>query len=240
MVIVSSLLFIKNRPQDKNLLAYGENEATKGGIDQNTNTIQIAESTALKSISFYLLLFFLIAITGVGVFTQHVPTYGDLLGLTLNEVGTALSFSSVGMALGSIAIGFVCDKIGSLKTCYILIGIGILAVVGFLLGGMAVPIFIISAFLHGLVTSGIMVLAPILTLAFFGNKDYEKIFAKVSMGAPLASIVLIPGYGYIYDHTKSYSIVLLFLGFLLVFSAICISLGWKKRCTIEGCPRWRS
>ena len=85
-----------------------------------------------------------------------------------------------------------------------------------------------------------MVLAPILTLKFFGQCDYEKIYAKVSMGAPLASIILIPVYGFIYDITNDYLPVLIGMLFLLAVSLFSIVFGWKKRCTINGCPTWRS
>ena len=84
-----------------------------------------------------------------------------------------------------------------------------------------------------------MVLAPILTLKFYGQTDYEKIFAKISMGAPIASIVLVPAYGFIYDLSGSYRTVLIGMICLLVFAAVCITVGWKKRCTNEGCPSWR-
>ena len=84
-----------------------------------------------------------------------------------------------------------------------------------------------------------MVLAPILTLKFYGQQDYEKIYAKVSMGAPLASILLIPAYGFVYDLTGSYRFVLLAMAFLLLLALFCIVMGWRRRCTIYGCPTWR-
>ena len=84
-----------------------------------------------------------------------------------------------------------------------------------------------------------MVLAPILTIQFFGQRDYEKIYAKVSMGAPLASIVLIPVYGFVYDATAQYGYVLLGMIGLLLLAAFCIAAGWRRRCTDQGCPSWR-
>lgn len=204
------------------------------------NTLEISEKEALRSTSFYLLLFFMIAITGIGVFMQHIPTYGSLLGYSTRETGNALAFASVGSAVGSIAIGMISDKIGSLKTCYGMIGIGFAAIAGFLLSGSGFLVFSLSTFLHGLISSSIMVLAPILTIKFYGQKDYEKIFAKVSMGAPIASIILIPAYGFIYDLTESYLVVLIGMICLLVIAVLCISAGWKNRCTHSGCPTpWR-
>lgn len=81
----------------------------------------------------------MISITGIGVFTQHIPTYGALLGYTTAETGNALAYASIGSAAGSIAIGVISDRIGSLKTCYGVLGIGFLAMAGYLLSGQQSP-----------------------------------------------------------------------------------------------------
>ena len=59
------------------------------------------------------------------------------------------------------------------------------------------------------------------------------------MGAPLASILLIPAYGYVYDATTSYLPVLILMIALLCIAGFGILIGWKKRCTAAGCPTWR-
>ena len=238
IVLLTALILLKNKPEDINLSAYGSDSKTtkRDSLGEGNATVEISEKTALKSISFYLLLLFMITITGIGVFIQHIPTYGSLLGYSVKQTGAALAYASVGSAIGSIAIGIVSDKIGSLKTCYGMIGIGILAIIGFLFSRNSFIVFSLSTFLHGLVSSGIMVLAPILTLKFYGQTDYEKIFAKVSMGAPIASIILIPVYGFIYDMTRSYQVVLYGMICLLIIALLSITIGWKKRCTQAGCP----
>ena len=181
----------------------------------------------------------MISLTGVGVFTQHIPTYGSAIGYSVKQTGSALSFASLGTAIGSIAIGIICDRLGSLKTCYGLIIAGIAAVIGFLVSAGGIYIFLVSAFLHGLVSAGIMVLSPILTIEFYGQHDYEKIYAKIAMGAPLASIILVPAYGFIYDITGGYFFVLIGMIVLLLAAMFCIGYGWKMRCTAEGCPTFR-
>lgn len=268
VVVLTALILLKNRPEDIKLEPFGSGSQPdeKGAAEQvheaevineaeriieaeqvhdteriaHTMDLDISEKEALRSTSFYLLLFFMIAITGIGVFTQHIPTYGSLLGYSTRETGNALAYASIGSAVGSIAIGIISDKIGSLKTCYGIIGIGFIAIAGFLISGSGFLIFSLSTFLHGLVSSSIMVLAPILTIKFYGQRDYEKIFAKVSMGAPIASIILIPAYGFIFDLTESYLVVLIGMISLLVIAVLCISIGWKNRCTHSGCPSpWR-
>ena len=157
-----------------------ENPASSGaGSD-----LEIPEAVAVRSASFLLLLVFMIAMTGTAAFTQHVPTYGSALGYSLGQVGSVMSLASVGSAVGSIAIGLISDRIGGLRTCYGIILLWLLAVVGFLFSGKGFAVFAASAFLHGIASASIAVIAPILTLIFYGRKDYEKIYAKVSMGAP--------------------------------------------------------
>lgn len=238
-VLIPGLLLLRDRPGDKGLAPYGQEEGPRAARARPGGQLNVSQAAALRSLSFYLLLLFMIAVTGVAVFSQHIPSYGGLLGYSLERTGTALALASVGSAIGSIAIGMVSDRIGALKTCYGVLGVGLVAILGFLLAGRGFALFALSTFLHGLTSSGIMVLTPILTLKFYGQQDYEKIYAKVSMGAPLASILLIPAYGFIYDHMGSYVPVLLGMLLLLLLALFSIAVGWKKRCTIDGCPGWR-
>lgn len=242
VIVFAALFLIRSYPRDKGLQPYGADSADKSGQSaqkKDGDGIEIPEGEALRSASFYLLLLFMICITGVGVFTQHIPTYGGMLGHSLQRTGAALALASVGSAIGSIAIGLISDRIGCLKTCYGMIGVGIVTVLGFFISGESFPLFGVFAFLHGLVSSSIMVLAPILTLKFFGQGDYEKIYAKVSMGAPLASIVLLPTYGFVYDMTEEYAAVLAGMVGLLLVAMFSIAAGWRRRCTERGCPGWR-
>ena len=249
VVLISSIIFLHNRP-DKTTTKNTSQEEAQGekGVEteedakqkkQQSDYIEIPEGTAIRSISFGMLLIFMIAMTGVAVFSQHIPTYGGLIGYSMAQIGTALSLTSLGSAAGAVAIGYICDKIGGLKTCYGIIVIWIISIIGLLFSPQGFWLFASSSFLHGFAAASIFVLAPILTLIFFGKMDYEKIFSKVSMGAPLASILLIPAYGYIYDATGSYFLVLLSLILLLIIAATCIAVGWKKRCTKQGCATWR-
>ena len=237
VVTAAAFLLLRNRPPLAG--AVGGRKAAGSAPEREGNAVEISEKAATQSASFLLLLIFMIALTGVAVFTQHIPTYGALLGYSFGQVGAALSLTSVGSAIGAIAIGLISDRIGGLKTCFGIIGLWMVAITGFLFSSESFLLFASSAFLHGLVSSSITVIAPILTLIFYGKTDYEKIYAKVSMGAPLASILLIPAYGFIYDATHRYLAVLVMLLGLLGIAGVGIAVGWKKRCTQAGCPTWR-
>lgn len=233
--VIASLLFLRNSPQSLGLSPY---QARTRPRRDTADLVDIPERTAVRTPSFFLLLLFIVAITGVSVFSQYIAAYGTVLGYPLRQTGIALSLFSLGSAAGAVLLGYISDRIGSLKTCYGLIGVGALSVLGFLWGS-PYPVYAVSAFLYGAMVSGIAALSPALTLAFFGKTDYEKIYAKVSTGAPLAAILLMPAYGFLYDATGSYILVLIFLLVLLALAVPCILVGWRRRCTSQGCPAWR-
>lgn len=81
-VLLSSVLFLRNRPEDKSTSPYRTGtQADRSAGRKESDLVEIPEKMALHSASFYLLLFFMISITGIGVFTQHIPTYGSITRL---------------------------------------------------------------------------------------------------------------------------------------------------------------
>lgn len=242
VIMAAVLLFLKDRPEKY------ENSVSAGATTQYKDEKEVEESKNVqhakkaedkgdgegegRTASFFALLLFMLSLTGVAVFVQHIPTYGNLLGYSVTQVGQALSLASIGTAVGALMIGFLADRIGGVKTCYVVIAVWILAVVGFLFGGSHAIVFAVAAFLNGVAVPSVTVISPILTLAFYGRKHYERIYAKVSMGAPLSSIFLVPVYGFIYDATQSYTLVLFILIGLLVLAGGSIAYGW--RCRTKG------
>lgn len=231
VVLLAIVVFIKNRPaSNETVPRVSKNQADENQISENpASNNQTSEARATRSGSFYALVMFMLALTGVAVFVQHISTYGNLLGYSVTQVGTAMSLSSLGTAIGALLIGFLADKIGGLKTCYVVVGLWILAVVGFMSSGVHPLIFAVSTFLNGVAVPCAMVISPILTLDFYGKENYEKIYAKVSIGSPLAAIFLVPIYGFLYDMTQSYFMVLCILIVLLVLAGASISYGWRKK-----------
>ena len=217
VMFLAAAFLLRNKPDD----AESAQQAERVGVGDDAG-----DSYSPKR--FRALLLFMLTLTGVAVFVQHVATYGTSLGYSMSQVGTAMSLSSVGTAFGALAIGILADKIGGVKTCYLILGLWLTAVAGFMLSGINGGVFAVSAFLNGLSVPGITVLAPILTMEFFGKQSYERIYARVSMGAPLASIFLVPLYGYLYDVTKSYAIVLGILVLLILCAGGAIAYGQGK------------
>ncbi len=240
VIMAAVFIFLKDRPE-KNKDAEGldadgemhEEMASKQVVvsEKGDNT---EEALSIRSATFFALLIFMLSLTGVAVFVQHIPTYGNLLGYSVTQVGTALSLASLGTAVGALIIGFLADKIGAVNTCYVVLGMWLLAVVCFLFSGRHIMVFGIASFLNGVAIPSVTIISPVLTLAFYGRSNYEKIYAKVSMGAPLSSIFLVPIYGFIYDATQSYTVVLFVLIGLLLLAGGSIAYGWRCKMREEN------
>lgn len=228
LILLIGFSLLKSRPEDKNLEAHGEAEASECSKAAVDKTEGVAQKDAVKMFAFYALLFFMVVLTGFASFQQHITTFGLGLGFPMTAIGKALSISMIGSAVGSILIGFFSDRIGILPTSVAVLCIGLIAIMMFAFNGGVFVVFVLATFLHGLAASSIGVVAPLLTTKFFGFKDYEKLFSLVMIGAPLASIVLLPAYGFIYDLYGSYHLVFLFLLAALITAAVGLVLGYRS------------
>lgn len=139
LLLLPAFLFLRDRPSKEKPEASGKQETPQAV--ENRDAIEIPEKVATRSASFVLLLIFMTAMTGAAVFTQHIPTYGGLIGYSLSQIGIGMSLSSVGSAVGAIAIGLVSDKIGGLKTCLGIIILWLVAVAGFIFSGTNFVVF---------------------------------------------------------------------------------------------------
>lgn len=196
-------------------------------VDKETNHSKEEEamsaSEAIKSKSFKCLVFFIIGIGSSAVFIQHITPYAVQLGHGFATIGYAVSLTSIGAAIGSIAIGYLSDKVST----GILVN-GLIAIVLFLVAKDNFIIFAIASFMHGITTAALGVLAPILVISFYGKRDYEEIFSKLMAGLPVSSIFLVPLYGFIYDIFGDYKYVLFFIFAILVGALINLVRACKK------------
>lgn len=228
-MMVLALLLLKNRPADIGREPYGAQGPKERQQQASGHTAAgVTAKEAVRCPAFFMLLLYMVVLTGFAAFSQHLTTYGLGVGFTMGSIGTALSLSMIGAAIGSLLIGFVCDRWGALNTALCVTAISVVTVIAFWVGGGSYPVFLTAAFLHGLSGAAIAVLAPLLTTDFLGKKDYEKVFSLVMMGAPLASVILMPAYGFVYDAFGSYQYVFLFLLVALAGGAVALIFGKRS------------
>lgn len=227
ILVILTVVFMYSKPADKGLQALKEGELSQEA--QQARDAGVSFAFASKTSCFYALIVFMIAITAFGAFNQHMATYGTSLGYPIERVGLVLSFSMIGSTIGALIIGWMSDRIGVYRSAIIVVGIVLLSLVCLLLGSVGYTVLALGSFLLGLGSMGIPVLAPLLTKEYFGEKAYETIYSSVMVGPPLASIILLPLYGFIYDATSSYRMVFILLVILIIIGGCSLFYAQKKR-----------
>lgn len=227
ILVILTVVFMYSKPADKGLQALKEEELSQEA--QQARDAGVSFAFASKTSCFYALIVFMIAITAFGAFNQHMATYGTSLGYPIERVGLVLSFSMIGSTIGALIIGWMSDRIGVYRSAIIVVGIVLLSLVCLLLGSVGYTVLALGSFLLGLGSMGIPVLAPLLTKEYFGEKAYETIYSSVMVGPPLASIILLPLYGFIYDATSSYRMVFILLVILIIIGGCSLFYAQKKR-----------
>lgn len=231
IIIPTIILFLRKSPKEKGLLPYGmvENKNDENKNEDNSRNSGIAFIDAKKSLAFLLLTLFFFFITSVASFSIHIPPYLMNQGFSVKFTGNVMGALMLGVLIGSIMFGYLIDKIGAKNTTIIAMCIGLVSM-GLLIFFVKSTIAIIVAVgLFGFVTSSIGTLAPAITSALFGNKDYSQIYSTVSIGLAVAGIIALPAYGYIFDFTGSYTPVLYTIVVMLVINIICVIIAFRNK-----------
>ncbi|WP_083553724.1 MFS transporter [Planococcus versutus] len=235
VIVLVILLLIRKNPEDKGLLPYGMKDASASDFNAEDNIVRgVTFANAKKSLAFYSMFLFLFFMTAVGSFAQHIAPYAIVNGYTIEFAGQVLGYFMIGMLVGSLAFGFLTDKMGVRNTGYMSMSVGIISVLLLIFIPGNAAVFSVGIGLFGFVTASIGTLGPLLTTAIFGTKEYSQIYATIAIGLATAGIVALPGYGYIYDITGNYQIVLYMIIAMLIINIILITFAFKGKKILES------
>ncbi|MGN7408035.1 MULTISPECIES: MFS transporter [unclassified Sporosarcina] len=237
IVIPVILLLIRKSPKDKGLLPYGAAVTSNGGeTAEDTTDKGISFAIARKSGAFYSLAVFFFLITAIASFSIHIPTFLGNKGYSVGFSGTVMGVSMIGVLVGALALGVLSDKLGSKNTALLAMILGIVAIAMFLFFAENGVIVTIAAGIFGFTSASIGTLAPTLASTLFGSKDYSQIYATASLGLAVASIIALPAYGYVFDFTGTYTIVLWIIAVMFVINILAILFAFvsKKKLVDQG------
>ena len=237
IVVPVILLVLRNSPKEKALRPYG---AASGDNDtaEDLENKGVTMAVARKSSAFYALVLFFFLITAISSFSIHIPTYLANQGYSVKFSGTVMGVYMLGVLLGALVLGYLSDKIGSKSTSLLAMVLGIISIIMLQFFAGSAVLISVAAGILGFMASSIGTLAPTLTSTLFGNKEYSQIYASASLGLAIASIVALPAYGYIYDFTGSYQLVLYALIAMFIINIIAILIAFKGKKKLEEDGLW--
>lgn len=240
IVIPIVLLTIRMAPQQKGLQPYGMVEVEKTDKTSTQTDINrgVTAAVAKKSSAFYSLLIFFFFITAISSFGQHVAPFAMGLGYDVKFAGSAMGGWQIGVLIGALTFGVLSDKIGAKNTAIFAMLLGLVPVGILLLVPENAMMFNLAIGIYGFVVASLGTLGPLLTTAIFGNKEYSQIYASAVIGLAVAGIVALPGYGYIFEITGSYTYVLYAIVIMFVLNIIAILFAFKGKKKLEKAGLW--
>lgn len=228
-ILIPVILFlVKDNPEVMGLSPYRSGKGqtpSQQGIPLNTG---LSRKEALRTPTFWLLA---IAVMGITLCQAgpHVHTVSFLSDVGYSSA-YASAVSSVYMILltaSKIIMGFVFDKLGSLKGS-LLIG-GCCAIFPLIALAAAFPLAPwLYALTLSLASSGATILSNILTANYFGRKDFSGIYSLITMFSYAGVAISSPMLGAIYDKTGSYSSAWILICALGILVCVCLILAYRK------------
>lgn len=230
VILISIILFVvRDKPEDMGLEPYREKSKTEVETSaQEVESTGLTRQEALKTGAYWLLI---IAVFGIALCQAgpHVHTVSFLSDIGYSDT-YASSISSVYMLLltaSKIIMGFVFDKLGSLKGSLLIGGCCILFPVFALLA--AFPAFPwVYALVLSVASSGSTILGTILTTNYFGRKDFARVYSVISMASYLGVAISSPLLGSIYDLTGGYNIAWIMIIILGLGVCACLTGTYLK------------
>ena len=202
----ATIFMISSHPKDKGILPYGIDEHNEDGP---TNAISLEGIPAKQA--FRMPLFYIICIMSLllnmGMYLYFmIPSYSATIpiGIEFPLLGaTASSVAMAGQTTSKLILGAVGEKMPQGATLAAMI-IGIVGICLFICVNSSIAIFYISAFCFGIYYGITNVMMPIFTRLNFGNKDYARIYSRVSVITSISNAAAAFIWGTLIDVTGSY------------------------------------
>ena len=183
-----------------------------------------SKKEAMKSLRFYLAVALMCILSVCSCISQHLPSVLGEMGHDSTQIGVMVSVMTAASAVGTVAEGVICSKLGIKKT---MLGVLVIYAVGFMLMFLGMGIYGALAFL-AFGSGSIGTLMPVVVRRIFGGRDYAAIWSVVISCSSVASFVAAPLWGMVYDYCGSYNPALIAMPAFLAAGIFCLIGAFRK------------
>lgn len=205
-------------------LVLGKQELT-GAIGHAKNLPgSSSKKEALKSLRFVLVVAAMCILSVASCISQQLPAVLGGFGHDAGKISLMISVMTASSAVGTVAEGVICSKLGIQKT---MAGVLVLYALGFLMLPYGALAYVALAFL-AFGSGSIGTLMPVVVRQIFGGRDYASIWSVVITCSSVASFLAAPVWGMVYDIFGTYSPALILMPVLLVGAIAALAGAFGK------------
>ena len=220
-LVLAAVMVLFNIPGLVAKLNYGEKKAKSSG-----------KSGKLDDVMPYVYCLILSVFTNVSVgMSQHLTGFSVTRGLTAAQGSLLVSAMMIGNISFKVIAGMLSDKLGSVKTAYIISAIAT-AGTGLLLTQHSQLLLSVGAFGLGSLYSIPSVLAAFYIREFYGLERYTNLYAIFNLVGTACFALALSVVGYVYDFTGSYVpflMAVLLMDLLLFVTVTLLNRKYQER-----------
>lgn len=205
-------------------LILGKQEVTSAFGQAKTISGGTSKKEALKSVKFYLAVALMCILSCASCISQQLPAVLEGLGHEAGQISLMISVMTAFGAVGTIAEGMICSKLGIFRTMVLVL---VMYALGYVLLVLDISVYlalICLAFGSG----SIGTLMPIVVRTIFGGRDYAAIWSVIISCSSVASFLAAPVWGMVYDLFGTYAPALIAMPILLAVGIGALIGAFKK------------
>lgn len=188
-------------PREEGYLPYGHDP--EEAVKQANLKKKELPPFSYASIAFIALFIFSFLHTNIIGMSQHLPGFGESLGMSPLVGGWMMSAAMIGNITFKLIIGVLADKIGIVRSTLLMMGLNVLAIVLLITWQQPIPL-VIHSWLFGTMFCIPAVAFPLLSNQFFGRAAATRVYPVLTFAMGIGGAISVTIIGYIFDFTGSY------------------------------------
>ncbi len=210
---------IRKKPSDIGLLPVGckEDDAYKKGQSKK-KTVHAQEE--MRTLSVWLILIFAAGWAFMNAFHDYINSYTISIGYSVKSAAAIMAFSLVGLTMGRVVHGIICDIGLWLDIISTAAGFIISLLLLNTAGKNNLILVLIASFLFGWFYAGLNIVAPLMVKKAFGEHNFCSLWPVVCMGESFVGAVGYTLWGSCIED-RGYPVTMCILGFLCIIIMSC-------------------